>query len=1098
MKSSTQTLPIGTKLYNDKYQIESVIEEGGLGITYKATSLQLGIHVAVKELYLAGKCSRNENQEIQVRSSLASKRFESYKKKFVAEGRALAQFKHPNLIQVRDIVEENNTVYLIMDYVEDQTLEAYVREREHLSEEEALLYIRQISNALTEVHSKGLLHKDVRPSNILITKNGKPVLVGMGMTGQFVQQPAETGIQAPTYTAMEQYIAQYVKKDDSDLGPYSDVYGLAATLYFCLIGEEPSSAINRQHEDLTPPKHINDSISDATNQAVLKGMAVKVEDRYATMEQFIKAISNKNTTQNQSALASGTRLYDGKYRIDKVMGYGGFGITYQATLLSLNTRLVIKELFLPGYCARDGNNNLILLSLSSYDFGEFKKTFAEEGRKLAKINHSNVVKVQDVIEENNTVYLVTDYVEGQSLEERIDKKGPISETEGLVYIRQVAEGLIALHDEGILHKDIRPSNIIITRSKQAILVGLGINKERFPNNNHSQSMGFAPLEQYSTEMELGNYSDVYALSASLYYALIGARPVSAFDRYYKNVAVLKELNPEISEKTSDAVNKGIAMKTADRYQEIEDLLADLEEVDPAILYRKRRLQWAMAASIVLLLATVLYFVNREEPLPTITADEYEQFMDVAEGLTENGHYHKAVRYYDAILEVKPNEKNIIEAKSYAERGESFNMVWWKSLDKEWKKIFQAKIGFQGDASPQDLQAIFELQELYCYDTNIKTLEPLQNMINLRRLGCYNTPIKNLSPLKQLKELVVLDCSNTLINSLEPIVNLKKLKTIDFSNTQIKDLEPLERLVQLEELYAISTAIEDISSLSKLKSLIKLHIPKNPISQLNPISNLKNLQELYCYNTQVSDLSPISNLNQLHTLHCYKTSVSQLDAISNLTNLKELHCYNTPLNSLSSISQLQNLRVLYVQNTQINDIDAVRLLSNLEYFKCYNTLVSDLKPIKKLVKLKELNCSKTQISDLRPLEALTNLERLDISKSQVSNLNGLQKLTNLHTLQCNNTRINQLEPIRKLNNLQELNCSNTSITSINAIGGLVNLQKLATANTQITSFETIGKLRNLQTLKCEGTSVKDLSPLEKLSNLKTADCLRKEAITDNLD
>lgn len=1096
MNQSTQTLAIGTTLYNDKYRIESVIEEGGLGITYKATSIQLGILVAVKELYLVGKCQRNENQEVIVKSSLASKRFEDYKKKFVAEGRALAQFKHPNLIQVRDIVEENNTVYLIMDYVEDQTLEAYVQERDSLPEEEALNHIRQVANALQEVHEKGLLHKDVRPSNILITKNGKPVLVGMGMTGQFVQQPEETGVQAPNYAPMEQYIAQYTKKDDS--GPYSDVYGIAATLYFCLIGEHPSSAINRQHEDLTPPKHINDSISDATNQAVLKGMAEKAENRYQTIAEFSAAITNKNNIQNQSALPIGTRLLEGKYRIDKVMGYGGFGITYQATLLSLNSRLVIKELFLPGYCSRDEQNNVSLLSLSQFDFNEFKKSFAEESKKLAHIHHPSIVKVQDVIEENNTVYLVTDYVEGLPLQDYIDKKGPLSEMEGLVYVRQIGEGLAALHDEGVLHKDIRPANIIITRSKQAVLVGLGVNKEKFPNNNNSQAMGFAPLEHYSTEMKLGYYSDVYSLAATLYYALIGARPVSAFDRYYKNVSQLKDLNPEISDKTSNTVNKGIAMKALERYQAIEEFLADLEEVNPAVLYRKRRIQWAVAASLILLLSTVLYFVNREEPLPKITLDEYDKFMEVAEGLVENGHYHKAVRYYDAILKLKENNKEVLEAKSYAQYGESFNSAWWKGLDKEWQNIFRKKIGFEGEPTEQELKNIFELQELYCYDTSIKTLEPIQNMINLQRLGCYNTPIKSLDPLKQLKELVVLDCSNTLINNLNPIVNLRKLKTIDFSNTQIKDLEPLESLLQLEEVYAISTAIENIGSLSKLQNLIKLHIPKTPVSTLQPIENLSNLQELYCYNTQVSDLVPITNLQQLHTLHCYKTSISTLQPLENLTNLKELHCYNTPVNNLQPLKNLQNLRVLYVQNTQINDISAIGSLTNLIYLKTYNTLVSNLQPVANLKKLKELNCSKTQINNLSTLKSLTNLERLDISKSQVSSLNGLQNLKNLVNLQCNNTRITQLDPIRNLTNLQELNCSNTAITSIDALKDLVNLQKLATANTQITSFEPIENLRNLQTLKCEGTAVTNLAPIEKLPNLKNVDCVRKEAITDNLD
>ncbi len=1080
--NNNEVLQSGTSLYNGKYRIESVIEHGGLGITYKATLVQLDVSLIVKELFLAGKCVREEDNSISLQS-FSEKRFKAFKDNFIEEGKALAKFKHPNLIQIRDIIEENNTVYLVMDYVEERTLEDYVTEKGRLSEDETLSYIMQIGSALKEVHEKGFLHKDVQPSNILITEEGKVMLVGLGVTGQFVSAATKAS-SSPSYAPMEQYIAQYTKIDKS--GHYTDVYSLAATLYYCLLGEHPISPVERQNTELTPPQYALASISNKTNNAILKGMAMDGAERHQSIADFLSDVKPEgfDALNRTNTLNKGTRLLDGKYRIEKVLGMGGLGITYKATLLKLDLTVVIKELFLPGFCNRESDNALSLQSMTKKEFSGFKTQFLEEGKILAKTQHDHIAQVKDTFSENNTVYLVMEYVEGISLQKMVEEKGRLSEVNALQYIRQVAAGLQVVHEKGFLHKDVRPANIVITSQRGAVLVGLGVAKDKVKNNTNSSEAGFAPMEQYASEAELSKATDIYALAASLYYCLAGERPISAFDRYYTEMTPVKNITKSVSKRSSDTIAKAMAMKMNERYEEVVTFVEELEEIDPAVVRRKKMMRGLMAAASIIAVLFATYMLTREAPPPKIAVQDYNQFLNAAQDLSKNGHYKKAENYYKGLLLVNPNDPKAIAGKAYTEKGKLITINWWNDLDEAWKGVFRKAINFKNAPNPKQLGNIFKLKELYCYDTQITSLQPIENLINVEILGIYNSPIKDLSPVSNLIKLKELDCSSTQITTLAPLENLKKLTKLDCSKTDITSLEPVRGLDKLKELRCANTQIKTLDPIRPLKNLTTLSCAKTGISNLEPVKGLDKLKELYIYSTQVKNLAPIKDLTYLETLHCYKTPLSNLSAVSNMQNLKELHCYNTQIVDIEPIGTLPNLKEFFAYSTNISSLAPLSKAQNLTHLKCYNTKISSLAPISNLQNLKELYCNKTPISDLSDVRNLINLTHLDFSTTQVADLSPLSKLKNLEFLSCYSTQINTLNPLRTLFNLKELNCANAQLTSLEPLSNLSNLTSLDCSSTQINTLEPIQSLTAINKLNFSSTQVNTLEAVQNMSNLKT--------------
>ena len=236
------------------------------------------------------------------------------------------------------------------------------------------------------------------------------------------------------------------------------------------------------------------------------------------------------SVEHVHALAKGTRL--NQYEVMNILGAGGFGITYMARDTTLDTTVAIKE-YLPGDLAvRQGGSQVTAKSnLSQGDFNWGLDRFLAEARTLAKFRHPNIVRVNQIFQANNTAYLVMEYAKGQSLDDLLQKNGPLNEEQTKDILFPILDGLKRVHAQGFLHRDIKPGNIIIREEGGAVLIDFGAARQAIETKSRAITSivteGYAPLEQYDGMGNQGPWTDIYALGAVAYKCLTGNKPPSA-------------------------------------------------------------------------------------------------------------------------------------------------------------------------------------------------------------------------------------------------------------------------------------------------------------------------------------------------------------------------------------------------------------------------------------------------------------------------------------------------------------------------------------------------------------------------------------------
>ena len=278
----------GTRLNGGKYVIEKKIGEGGFGITYKAVQQGLNRVVCVKEYFLAGRCVRNTQARTVQLQGISDEMFEKYRQAFVREAKTLAYLHHPNIVEVIDVFDENGTSYMVMPFIEGRSLQNIVEKNGPLSVPDAVNFVAQITNAVGYIHDRHILHRDIKPDNIMITADFKAILIDFGSAREFQQDKtqAHTSMLTHGYAPTEQYTA------NSRKGSYTDIYAIGATLYFLLTGQVPTEAAARMTEKMPEPKELNPNIPDEINRTILKAMQIKAENRHQTVKAFMDDLLN--------------------------------------------------------------------------------------------------------------------------------------------------------------------------------------------------------------------------------------------------------------------------------------------------------------------------------------------------------------------------------------------------------------------------------------------------------------------------------------------------------------------------------------------------------------------------------------------------------------------------------------------------------------------------------------------------------------------------------------------------------------------------------------------------------------------------------------
>ncbi|MFC6667150.1 bifunctional protein-serine/threonine kinase/phosphatase [Deinococcus radiopugnans] len=255
-------------------------------------------------------------------------------------------------------------------------------------------------------------------------------------------------------------------------------------------------------------------------------------------------------------------------------GAGGFGITYAAVQQQLGVRVAIKELF-PAGTLRQGMTVRPPVTLNLAGWAQAKRDFTEEGRVLARFGHPDIVRVMDLFEEAGTAYLVMEFLEGQTLGGRIERGGALPAGEVEAVSRRVLGALGLVHGAGLLHRDLKPDNILLEQGGRVVLIDFGSARGYAQGQtvNHTRLVtpGYAPLEQYGSAARFGPYTDIYALGATLYHALTGQAPPAVTDRMLGTP--LPPLPPGTPPGLRRAIERSLEIKVTDRPQTTDEVLA---------------------------------------------------------------------------------------------------------------------------------------------------------------------------------------------------------------------------------------------------------------------------------------------------------------------------------------------------------------------------------------------------------------------------------------------------------------------------------------------------------------------------------------------
>lgn len=292
-----------------------------------------------------------------------------------------------------------------------------------------------------------------------------------------------------------------------------------------------------------------------------------------------------------NALKTNAVLQNGKYRIEGVLGQGGFGITYLATQVALNRKVTIKEFFMKELCNRDEQTSQVSVpSMGSVDtVARFRAKFVKEAQTIAALNNPHIIHIHDIFEENGTAYYVMDYLSGGSLSDLVQRNGVLAEATALGYIRQVADALSYIHARNINHLDIKPSNVLIDGNGNAVVIDFGLSKRYDETGSQTSttpvgiSHGFAPLEQYQPGgvSTFSPTTDIYSLGATLYKLLSGQTP--------PNATALLDADLDLSRlsaspSTKAAIAAAMQPKRKGRPQTVEAFIAMLDEkVAPSVV-----------------------------------------------------------------------------------------------------------------------------------------------------------------------------------------------------------------------------------------------------------------------------------------------------------------------------------------------------------------------------------------------------------------------------------------------------------------------------------------------------------------------------------
>ena len=611
-------LPDGSVLQGGKYKINEALGFGVRGITYKALACvydrgtSKSIPVVIKEFFLFDFSYRAKDGSIIVHSE--SSIVSHYMNQFKRKAESFQSLNHRNINKVLDVFCENNTCYVVYEFIDGITVDDYVISKGRLSESESLFITKEIGSALRYIHNMHIFHLDINPRHMMISKdNHDAYLIGYGLFKDGTPEPTTSTswvLGSLWYSPIERGLEKW------NMPMSFDIYGLAASLYRMLTGHRPPMNSDILNEGFPTELLLQFGVSSNTVACIEKAMSPRRTARYQTIDDFLNALNIPldNDVQEDTeyaeyddeiiveksditlALPIGTKLHGNSYdyEIKHVLGQGSFGITYLADLivkgalgsLESNIHVAIKEFFMKNVNGRQ--NTAVTAGSRDGIYGKYKEKFINESLRLSELKHDSIVKVLEAFEDNNTCYYAMEFIEGMNLDEYIKKSGGIDLREAISITKEIGDALSYMHSHKMLHLDLKPQNIMRRSNGHIVLIDFGLAKQYDENGKPETSTsvgggtrGYAPIEQanYHDGKGFPVTMDVYALAASLYKMLTCLPPQDASDVLNDGLDVSPLRKRMLGEDVINLIEVGMSPMKRDRPQSVLEFVSKLCQID---------------------------------------------------------------------------------------------------------------------------------------------------------------------------------------------------------------------------------------------------------------------------------------------------------------------------------------------------------------------------------------------------------------------------------------------------------------------------------------------------------------------------------------
>lgn len=794
--------------------------------------------------------------------------------------------------------------------------------------------------------------------------------------------------------------------------------------------------------------------------------------------------SNKN---NLYQLPTGTLLKD-RYEIVRVTGQGGFGITYEGWDKVLNLQVAVKEYFPMNVVSRNSLSTPKVTPVSDDNASEFikgREKFLQEARVLAKYTREpSVVNIRDFFEENNTAYIVMEYLEGHNLKEEIDRGGPMTFERALLLISPIMHVLAKIHQDGLIHRDISPANLVMVDDRHVKLIDFGTARQSSIHGDESISVmlkpGYSPEEQYNSHGNQGPWTDVYALCGTLYKLITGVTPENSVNRILGHeISKPSELGAVISPAEEDVLLRGMSVKADERIQTMDELISAFTQASSS---SETIADETIADEEITISGPEQ--IRRDDPTPITVKEKTDRNNRKSrKPIVMIATLTAAAIIVICLLTLLPKHvSDEYGSASYRDTTISESMIRDICSDKKLTSLKLTNCEISDDMLSQVGQE--EHIERVTLD-NCSGFSGISELKSQRNISlCTDTLVDDRMIPEDLPALETFSVSESTISDMSSLGHMPSLISLELFKCDIKGRQTLPELPKLTYVNVFSTDFGD-TDLSSLRVASGLKYFKMAGCNLHTISFLEGttlLETVDVSSNNVSDISPLKGNEQMRSLIFSDNDVEDISAIGNMTAITTLEMSKNRIKDLDSCELLINIESLVSGSNQIADINGLKNTSLIETLDLSNNQITDISPIAgNAPNLNTIILGGNKIDDISVVSGCVELKTLDIANNEIKSLDPLRNQSTITFLSACGNQIRKIDGISECTSLVFADLGENDIESLDGLSsaGETNMVLLL-QNNRISDFASLDPSKKYRGLSIYGNPVKDLTFISELA------------------